>query len=149
MFAFFMFNALFVLIVFLLQLNKDMLHVDWPLGVKTNITYIEETAEVKTRQWVMTSVQSSTNGYRLFWSGLTDFGLVIYGLVWSLVIKPGTIWLNLMWCSRRFGLVWSGLVWFGLVWSGLVWSGLVWSGLVWSGLVWSYLCSTLINPRVI
>jgi chitin synthase len=45
-----MFNALFVLIVFLLQLNKDMLHVDWPLGVKTNITYIEETAEVKTRQ---------------------------------------------------------------------------------------------------
>ncbi|PSN55450.1 hypothetical protein C0J52_05691 [Blattella germanica] len=50
-FAFFMFNALFVLIVFLLQLNKDMLHVDWPLGVKTNITYIEETAEVKTRRW--------------------------------------------------------------------------------------------------
>ncbi|KAE8752755.1 chitin synthase isoform B, partial [Frankliniella occidentalis] len=45
-FAFFMFNALFVLIVFLLQLNKDQLHVDWPLGVKTNITYIEETSEV-------------------------------------------------------------------------------------------------------
>jgi len=109
-FAFFMFNALFVLIVFLLQLNKDMLHVDWPLGVKTNITYIEETAEVKTRQWVTTSVQSSsTNGYRLFWSGLTDFGLVMSGLVWSLVIKPGIVWLNLMWCSKR-GLVWSGLV---------------------------------------
>lgn len=46
-FAFFMFNALFVLIVFLLQLNKDQLHVDWPLGVKTNITYVEETSEVK------------------------------------------------------------------------------------------------------
>ncbi|XP_076291295.1 hyaluronan synthase-like protein kkv isoform X2 [Lasioglossum baleicum] len=45
-FAFFMFNALFVLIVFLLQLNKDQLHVVWPLGVKTNITYIEETSEV-------------------------------------------------------------------------------------------------------
>lgn len=45
-FAFLMFNALFVLIVFLLQLNKDQLHVVWPLGVKTNITYIEETAEV-------------------------------------------------------------------------------------------------------
>lgn len=41
-----MFNALFVLIVFLLQLNKDQLHVVWPLGVKTNITYIEETSEV-------------------------------------------------------------------------------------------------------
>ena len=45
-FAFFMFNALFVLIVFLLQLNKDQLHVVWPLGVRTNITYIEETSEV-------------------------------------------------------------------------------------------------------
>jgi len=108
-FAFFMFNALFVLIVFLLQLNKDMLHVDWPLGVKTNITYIEETAEVKTRQWVTTSVQSSTNGYRLFWSGLTDSALVKSGLIWSLMIKPGIIWLNLMWYSKC-GLVWSGLV---------------------------------------
>ena len=45
-FAFFMFNALFILIVFLLQLNKDQLHIDWPFGVRTNITYIEETSEV-------------------------------------------------------------------------------------------------------
>lgn len=42
-----MFNALFILIVFLLQLNKDQLHVDWPLGIKTNITFIEETGEVQ------------------------------------------------------------------------------------------------------
>jgi hypothetical protein len=42
-----MFNALFVLIVFLLQLNKDKLHVEWPLGVKTNITYDDVTQEVK------------------------------------------------------------------------------------------------------
>ncbi|XP_050306086.1 chitin synthase chs-2 isoform X1 [Anthonomus grandis grandis] len=45
-FAFFMFNALFVLVVFLLQLNKDQIHVKWPLGIKTNITYIEETSEL-------------------------------------------------------------------------------------------------------
>nr|AKR54211.1 chitin synthase 1 variant b [Helicoverpa armigera] len=45
-FAFVMFNALFILIVFLLQLSKDQLHVIWPLGIKTNITYIEETGEV-------------------------------------------------------------------------------------------------------
>lgn len=45
-FAFIMFNALFVLVVFLLQLNKDKLHVDWPLGVKTNVTFNEETSEV-------------------------------------------------------------------------------------------------------
>jgi len=45
-FFFIMFNALFILIVFLLQLNKDALNVEWPLGIKTNITYIEETSEV-------------------------------------------------------------------------------------------------------
>lgn len=48
-FAFFMINALFVLIVFLLQLNKDQLHVKWPFGVKTNITYDETSQEVKMR----------------------------------------------------------------------------------------------------
>ncbi|XP_076648765.1 hyaluronan synthase-like protein kkv isoform X2 [Halictus rubicundus] len=45
-FAFFMLNALFVLIVFLLQLNKDLLHVKWPFGIKTNITYDDQTQEV-------------------------------------------------------------------------------------------------------
>ncbi|KAJ8974097.1 hypothetical protein NQ317_011616 [Molorchus minor] len=44
-FAFFMFNALFVLVVFLLQLNKNQIHVKWPLGVRTNITYNQETSE--------------------------------------------------------------------------------------------------------
>lgn len=45
-FMFFMCNALYCLIVFLLQLNKDNLHVNWPLGVKYNITLIEETGQV-------------------------------------------------------------------------------------------------------
>ncbi|XP_011874477.1 PREDICTED: uncharacterized protein LOC105565685 isoform X2 [Vollenhovia emeryi] len=36
---FFMLNALFVLIVFLMQLNKDTLHLQWPLGMKYNITF--------------------------------------------------------------------------------------------------------------
>ncbi|KAK9707880.1 hypothetical protein QE152_g27556 [Popillia japonica] len=45
-FAFFMMNALFVLIVFLLTLKKDYLHIKWPFGVKTNITYDDATQEV-------------------------------------------------------------------------------------------------------
>nr|ACA50098.1 chitin synthase 1 [Ectropis obliqua] len=45
-FSFFMVNALFVLIVFLMQLNKDSLHFKWPFGIKTNITYDEVTQEV-------------------------------------------------------------------------------------------------------
>jgi len=36
--AFFMVNALFVLIIFLLQLNSDILHIEWPLGVKEGPT---------------------------------------------------------------------------------------------------------------
>lgn len=45
-FAFFMFNALFVLIVFLMQLNKEKIHINWPFGIRTNITFNEETGEV-------------------------------------------------------------------------------------------------------
>lgn len=36
---FFMLNALFVLIVFLMQLNKDTLHLQWPFGMKYNVTF--------------------------------------------------------------------------------------------------------------
>lgn len=41
-----MINALFVLIVFLLQLNKDSLHVKWPISARINVTYDEITQEV-------------------------------------------------------------------------------------------------------
>ncbi|KAL0119961.1 hypothetical protein PUN28_007970 [Cardiocondyla obscurior] len=43
---FFLLNALFVLIVFLMQLNKDTLHLQWPLGMKYNITFNSERGEV-------------------------------------------------------------------------------------------------------
>lgn len=56
-----MFNALFVLVVFLLQLNKDQIHVKWPLGVKTNITYNEETSEVFTGSLMGSTLEWDTN----------------------------------------------------------------------------------------
>lgn len=59
-FAFFMINALFVLIVFLLQLNKDNIHVKWPFGVRTNITYDESTQEV------IDAIASNTNKFLFF-----------------------------------------------------------------------------------
>lgn len=37
--TFFMINALFVLVIFLLTLQKDTLHVNWPLDPKINFTY--------------------------------------------------------------------------------------------------------------
>jgi len=45
-FSFMMLNAIFVIIVFLLQLNKDKIHINWPLGIKTNITYDQTTDEI-------------------------------------------------------------------------------------------------------
>jgi len=44
--AFAMGNALFVLIVFLLTLNKDKVYINWPFGVKENITFVEDSNEV-------------------------------------------------------------------------------------------------------
>lgn len=43
---FFMLNALFVLIVFLMQLNKDTLHLQWPFGMKYNVTFNSKEIEV-------------------------------------------------------------------------------------------------------
>ncbi|XP_068621006.1 chitin synthase chs-2-like [Battus philenor] len=42
-FAFVMLNSLFVLVIFLLQLNQDQLHFKWPLGQKIVIIYDDET----------------------------------------------------------------------------------------------------------
>jgi hypothetical protein len=46
--AFFMLNALFVIVVFLLQLSRDQLHIRWPLGVRATITVVGS-GEVCTR----------------------------------------------------------------------------------------------------
>ena len=45
-FAFVMLNALFVLVVFLLQLNKENLHIEWVLNAKHEIIYNEGTFEI-------------------------------------------------------------------------------------------------------
>ncbi len=41
-FFFSVFNALFVLIIFMLTLHKDTLYINWPLGVRENITYTDD-----------------------------------------------------------------------------------------------------------
>merc|ERR1719225_885685 len=51
-FFFAMFNALFVLIVFMLTLNKDILHIDWPFGVKTNITITDDNQVLVTKEYL-------------------------------------------------------------------------------------------------
>lgn len=44
--AFFMINALFVLVLFLLTLKKELLHIKWPLDIKYNFTYNSDSGEV-------------------------------------------------------------------------------------------------------
>lgn len=45
-FAFVMINALFVLVIFILQLNKEYIHVRWPLGAKNFIVFDDSTTEI-------------------------------------------------------------------------------------------------------
>lgn len=44
--AFIMINALFVLVIFLLQINKEMLHIKWPVQAKNTIVYNGDTHEI-------------------------------------------------------------------------------------------------------
>lgn len=45
-FAFVMLNALFVLVVFLLQLNKENLHIQWPFNAKNFIEFDPSSGEI-------------------------------------------------------------------------------------------------------
>lgn len=45
-FAFVMINALFVLVIFILQLNKEFIHVRWPLGAKNVIEFDDSITEI-------------------------------------------------------------------------------------------------------
>lgn len=39
MFTFFILNALYVTVIFLMTLEKDKVHLNWPLGVQYNVSY--------------------------------------------------------------------------------------------------------------
>lgn len=44
-FYFFMLNSLYILVVFLLQLNKNILFIEWPWGARRNVTFDPEKNE--------------------------------------------------------------------------------------------------------
>ncbi|OXA64962.1 Chitin synthase 1 [Folsomia candida] len=45
-FAFLMINAVFVILVFLLQLEKESIHINWPFGSDTNVSYVPQSTEI-------------------------------------------------------------------------------------------------------
>lgn len=89
-FAFLMFNSLFVLVVFLLQLNKDQIHVKWPLGIRTNVTFIEETAEVFTGLRVF-KAYLDTNVHLWNWDSYVVIHIFTLILLFYLVINYSQI----------------------------------------------------------
>ncbi|CAG9860406.1 unnamed protein product [Phyllotreta striolata] len=44
--TFFMLNSLFVLVIFLLNIQQDIIHLDWPIAPKVNFTYIHDENEI-------------------------------------------------------------------------------------------------------
>ncbi|XP_025834427.1 chitin synthase chs-2-like [Agrilus planipennis] len=44
---FLMVNALFVVAIFLLTLNKDLIHIDWPFGIKYSFRYVDVTGDIQ------------------------------------------------------------------------------------------------------
>jgi chitin synthase len=56
-FVFFMMNGLFIMIVFLLQMKKDCLHVEWPLGPKVNRSFIPCDSMFTDETWEVTGLQ--------------------------------------------------------------------------------------------
>ena len=55
--AFFMLNVVFIIIVLVLQMQKDCLHIEWPLGPKFNHTIIPCNSDNRQEIWVMTRLQ--------------------------------------------------------------------------------------------
>uniref|UniRef100_A0A914ZAE2 Uncharacterized protein n=1 Tax=Panagrolaimus superbus TaxID=310955 RepID=A0A914ZAE2_9BILA len=55
--AFFMLNVVFIIIVLVLQMQKDCLHIEWPLGPKFNHTIIPCNSDSRQEIWVMTRLQ--------------------------------------------------------------------------------------------
>uniref|UniRef100_A0A158R449 chitin synthase n=1 Tax=Syphacia muris TaxID=451379 RepID=A0A158R449_9BILA len=55
--GFFMVNVVFIIIVLVLQLQKDCLHIEWPLGPKFNHTVMLCNSDIRKEVWVMTRLQ--------------------------------------------------------------------------------------------
>ncbi|KAI1727540.1 chitin synthase domain-containing protein [Ditylenchus destructor] len=55
--AFFMINVVFIIVVLVLQMQKDCLHIEWPLGPKFNHSITPCNSDSREEIWVMTRLQ--------------------------------------------------------------------------------------------
>ncbi|VDN55363.1 unnamed protein product [Dracunculus medinensis] len=73
-FGFFMINIVFIIIVLLLQMQKDCIHIEWPLGPKFNHTIVPCNSDTRKEVWVITKLQ------------LEPIGLVFLAFFMSILI---------------------------------------------------------------
>ncbi|KAI6178917.1 Chitin synthase [Aphelenchoides besseyi] len=55
--VFFMINIVFIIVVLVLQMQKDCLHIEWPFGPKFNHTVVPCNSDKKEHIWVMSRLQ--------------------------------------------------------------------------------------------
>nr|CAD2206810.1 unnamed protein product [Meloidogyne enterolobii] len=67
--AFFMVNSVFIIVVLILQLQKDCLHIEWPLGPLVNQTRVQcggggsGDFDPEGEEWVMSRLQLEPMGF--------------------------------------------------------------------------------------
>lgn len=69
-----MINIVFIIIVLLLQMQKDCIHIEWPLGPKFNHTIVPCNSDTRKEVWVITKLQ------------LEPIGLVFLAFFMSILI---------------------------------------------------------------
>nr|CDJ87433.1 Fungal chitin synthase domain containing protein [Haemonchus contortus] len=61
--SFFMVNVVFIIVILVLQLQKDCLHIEWPIGSKFNHTVRPCHGDTKEEIWVVTRLQLEPLGF--------------------------------------------------------------------------------------
>ncbi|KAK6046965.1 hypothetical protein COOONC_15531, partial [Cooperia oncophora] len=61
--SFFMVNVVFIIVILVLQLQKDCLHIEWPIGPKYNHTIRPCHGDTKEEIWVVTRLQLEPLGF--------------------------------------------------------------------------------------
>ncbi|WKX94586.1 hypothetical protein Q1695_011678 [Nippostrongylus brasiliensis] len=61
--TFFMVNIVFIIVILVLQLQKDCLHIEWPIGPKYNHTIRPCHGDTKEEIWVVTRLQLEPLGF--------------------------------------------------------------------------------------
>lgn len=61
--TFFMVNVVFIIVILVLQLQKDCLHIEWPVGPKYNHTVRPCHGDTKEEIWVVTRLQLEPLGF--------------------------------------------------------------------------------------